>query len=187
MKKIFWFFFFFQKSVSHACFMLIRCWKGKKTHFSFGLGFLELKLVRVGLQETKNLFRPYLFSPRQIFKVERCACRKGVNMILSGLCQSCAYSEKSDLYYQGLEIPRRVEFILTLPILRLLSYNETRLQTFLITILNPIMLVFICSGVKKSVICLRLTIQISTHKKFGCPEGDFWGFGCPNDTQAPSG
>ena len=46
--------FFVQKCEFYARFMLIGSWKGKK-NFRVGISF-ELKLVRVGLQETNNFF-----------------------------------------------------------------------------------------------------------------------------------
>ena len=52
---------FVQKCVFYACFTLIGSWKGRK-NFRVGI-FLNKKLVRVGLQEINNFFRPYFDSP----------------------------------------------------------------------------------------------------------------------------
>ena len=47
----------------YACFMLIGNWKGRQ-NFRVGIFFLEQKLVRIGLQETRNFF----FRPNEIKK-----------------------------------------------------------------------------------------------------------------------
>ena len=50
--------FLVKKCVFYACFMLIGSWEGGK-NFRVGI-ILNKKLVRVGLQDTNNFFRPYL-------------------------------------------------------------------------------------------------------------------------------
>ena len=50
-------YFFGPKCLFYACFTLIGSWEGGNF---FGVGFfLNIKCVRVGLQETNNFFRPY--------------------------------------------------------------------------------------------------------------------------------
>ena len=41
-------------------------------------------------------------------------------------------------------------------------------------------------GVRKNRYMLKIDISRSSYQKtFGCPKGEFWCFGCPNDAQTP--